>query len=166
VLLGLGIEVAALQQPRKEALGDAVVVLRVGVGKEVVGQAHLLKRLQKLGMEALEHLARRNAFLVSTYSDGRAVRVRAGDHEHVVALQAVITGVNVRRQVGAGHVAHVDRRAGIGPGDANQDFLFHRSSPLITNAPGSIKQKGGLFGPPIANATSAARAWRAPIDCQ
>ncbi len=77
-------------------------------------------------MVVLEDLARGLAALVGLDGDRRAVRVRAGDHQDAVALQPVIAGKDIGRQVGAGQVADVQIAVGIRPGDGNVDRVGHR----------------------------------------
>ena len=68
----------------------------------------------------------RLAFLVRRDGDRRAVRIGAGDHQHVVAFQAVVAGDDVTGQVRTGDVADVDLGIGVRPGDGDQDVFRHK----------------------------------------
>jgi len=81
-------------------------------------------------MEALEDLTWRLTFLLGTHSDRCAVRIGAGDHQHVIAGQAVVAGADVTREMGASDVAGVDFGAGVGPGDSDENVFGHRCSSL------------------------------------
>jgi hypothetical protein len=76
-------------------------------------------------VEVLVDGLRRGLFGVGAHGDGGAVGVRAGDHEHVVAGQAVVAGIDVGRQVSADDVAHVDVGIGVGPGHGDKNILRH-----------------------------------------
>ena len=97
--------------------------LGVGVGEEVVANAELLLRAQEAPVIVLEDGFCGQAAPVGLDRDGRAMRIRAGDHEHVVAAQAMIAREDVRRQIDAGQMAHVQVAVGVGPGDGNMDVL-------------------------------------------
>ena len=56
-----------------------------------------------------------SALLVGPDRDRRAVGVAARDHQHVVALHAVVTGEDVGAQVATGDVTQVKGTVGIGP---------------------------------------------------
>ena len=68
-------------------------------------------------------------FGVGSHGHGRAVRIGAGDHDDLVARQALVAGEDIRRQVGTGDVADVDFGIGIRPGDGDQDVLGHGTLP-------------------------------------
>ena len=97
--------------------------LGVGVGEEVVADAELLLRAQEALVIVLEDGFCGQAVPVGLDRDGRAMRIRAGDHEHVVAAQAMIAREDVRRQINAGQMAHVQVAVGVGPGDGYMDVL-------------------------------------------
>jgi hypothetical protein len=99
------------------------MVLGVGMGKQVVGDAKQALRLEEAGMIVFKDFPRRLAFLLSAHHDGRAVRVAAAHHQHAAALQALVAREDVRRQIGAGDVPHMQVAIGVRPGDANQDVL-------------------------------------------
>ncbi len=98
--LGLAVDVPPLQQPQEDVLRHSVVVLRVGVGEEVITDADTLLGVQETGMVALKQFPRGDAFLLGPNGDGGAVGIGAGDHEDVVAGQAMVAGEDVGGQVG------------------------------------------------------------------
>ena len=97
------------------------MVLGVGAGEQIVGQAELLEQLEEAGVVVLVDLQRGGAFGIGAHRDRRAVRVGAGDHQHLVARQAVVAGEDIGRQVRAGDIADMDLRVGIRPGDGDQN---------------------------------------------
>jgi len=135
LLLLLLEQVAVVVQRQEHILRHAMVVLGVGVREQVERDAELLVRFEEQQMIALEHLARRDAFLVGLHRDRRAVAVAAGHHQHLVPLQAVVAGENVGRQVGARDVAEMLRAVGVRPGDAHQNLVGHESLLANDDAP-------------------------------
>ena len=125
LLLGLTVQVAALQQQGEDVLRDLVVVLGVGMGEQVVADPHVALGGQEALVEALEQLARGDAVFVGFDRDRGAMRVRAADHQHAVAFEAVIAGEDVGGQVGPGQVADVQVAVGVGPGDGDMDGFGH-----------------------------------------
>ncbi len=80
--------------------------------------------LQEVGVVAIHDLPRRDSFFLCPHGGGGAVGVGAGDHQHVVAHQAVIAGEDVGRQVSPRHVAQMTVARGVGPGDADEYSLW------------------------------------------
>ena len=126
---GVRVDVPLFLQPQEKVLHDLLVVRGVGGGEQVERDAQPLPGVEELGMVALQHFLRFHAFLVGADGDGRAMGVGAGDHQHVVALHAVISGENIGGQVAAGHMTHVQRAVGVGPRDTYQDALRHGYPP-------------------------------------
>src|SRR5690606_25353816 len=87
--------------------------------------ADLLLRLQKAVMVLLKDLARRHALTLRRYSDGRTVRVRAGNHQHAAALQALVAGENVGGQVGPCQMPDMQVAVGVRPRDGYMDRFRH-----------------------------------------
>ncbi len=130
----LSVQVFLFIESREDILGNAVVVLRVGVGEQVVGDADPLLGFEEAAVVMLEELARRRAALVGFDGDRRPVGIRSGDHQHAVPLEPVVAGEDVRRQVGAGEVPDVQVAVRVGPGDRDMDQLGH--SVLLTRIAG------------------------------
>jgi hypothetical protein len=53
------------------------------------------------------------------------VPVGSGNHQDLVAGQAVIASEDIGGQVGPGKVSQVKRTRGVGPGDSDKDVLAH-----------------------------------------
>ena len=81
----------------------------------------LLEQVDELVVEELVHLLDRHAVCIGAQRNRRAVRVRAGNHQHVISFQTVVAGNDIPRQVRAGQVAHVDGGIGIRPGNGDED---------------------------------------------
>ncbi len=60
---------------------------------------------------------------VGVYGDGCAMRIGARDHQYFPAAQALVTGENIGRKVGAGEITNVNFGVGVRPGDGNQDVI-------------------------------------------
>ena len=73
------------------------------------------------------------------------MRIRAGDHEHVVAAQAVIARKDVRRQINAGQMAHVQVAVGVGPGDGHVDVFRFVAHGRYFQTGAMIAQTGAPF---------------------
>ena len=93
------------------------------VGVEVVADAEVAPVAEELLVVAVGDLLRRDALLLGADRDRGAVLVAAGDHQDVVAAQALEAGEDVGRDVHAGEVADVERAVDVRPGRADQDRL-------------------------------------------
>ena len=82
-------------------------------------------------MIALDEFAGRDALLVGAYRDGRAVRVAAGDHQHVGAAHPVIASENVGGKIRPRDVAEMQRAVGVGPRDPDENAFRHTMSASI-----------------------------------
>src|SRR5262245_49677967 len=78
-------------------------------------------------MVVLKHLKRWQAAFISFNGNGRAMCVRARDHQHTVALEAMVACEDIRRQQGASQVPNVQIAVGVGPGNGNMDRRRHGS---------------------------------------
>jgi len=85
-------------------------------------------------MVAVDHILGIDAFLLGTHRYGSAVAVAAGNHQNLIALQAVVTGKDISRQVASCHMAQVQRAVGIGPGHADED-TFSQGESSCRNLP-------------------------------
>ena len=84
-------------------------------------------------MKALVDFQRGGLFGVGAHGDGRAVRIRAGNHQHLAAAQALVAGEDIRRQIRTGQVADVDFGIGVRPGNSNKNGFRHSASPHRVN---------------------------------
>ncbi len=95
--LGLLRQKAVLKQGEKDVLRHPVMIFRVGVGEQVIAEAHRHEQVEETAMVALEQLLRREPLGVGCHGDGCAVAVRARHHQHAIAPQAVKAGIYVGR---------------------------------------------------------------------
>ncbi len=123
----LFIQIASLQQPQENVLGDGGVVGSASGGEEVEGDAQPLPAIEELALVVPGDGLGGLAGLLGLDGDGGAVLVGAGDHEHLVAAGAVVAGEDVRRQVAAGNLPQVQVAVGVRPGDPDEDSLAHVS---------------------------------------
>ena len=62
------------------------MILGIGVGEQIVGDAQIFLRLQKSLVKVLEDFARGLALFVSAHHNRRAVAITAADYDHPIAL--------------------------------------------------------------------------------
>jgi hypothetical protein len=113
------VDVPLFVKGQEEILSDSDVVVCVGVSEKVEGNSQLLKCLDELMMIISRYLFGGLAFLIGLDGDGRAMSITARNHENLIATHPVIPGKDIRRKIGACHMAKVPRPTGIGPGDAD-----------------------------------------------
>ena len=104
---------------------------RVGAGEQVVADAQAAKQIEEAGMVMLVDFQIAQAHFLGLDRHRRAVAVGAGDHQHVVASQAVGARIDVARQMGTGDIALMNIGVGVGPGNAYQHKLSHRLFDLV-----------------------------------
>lgn len=127
--LSLAVEVAARVEGAEDILRDAMMILSIGVGEQVVTDAARLEGVQKAHVIILKERARRHAALIRLDQDRCAVRIRAADHQHAVALQPMVAREDIGRQIGACHMPDVQIAVGVGPSHRDVDvFRQGRSS--------------------------------------
>ena len=119
--LAFGVKETILLERQEHLLRHLLVIAGVGAGEEVVGQPQLLEEVNEAGVEALVDLVRGGLFGIRADGDGRAVRVGPGDHQHLASAHALIARKDIRRQVRAGQIAHMDFGIGIRPGNSHKD---------------------------------------------
>lgn len=95
-------------------------------GEEVVVESELLEEVDEALVVALVYGQGSGVFGVRTDGDGRAVAIRAGDHQDLVSAQALEARENIGGQVGTCQVADVDFSIGIRPGSGDQDGNGHK----------------------------------------
>ena len=96
-------------------LDHALVVDGGGPGEQVVGQAEGHEVLDDDPVVLVGELLGRLAGGFGRHEDGRAVFVRAGDHEHVLAAHPHVPGEDVGGDAESGDVPDVARAVGVGP---------------------------------------------------
>ena len=107
------------------------MVLRFRGREEIPGYAEALPRLQESLVETIVDFAWCHALTLGPQCDGRAVRVRAGHHEDVVAHHAMKAGKDVRRQIRPSDVAEVQIPVCVRPGDRYENVVRHVNSLTI-----------------------------------
>ena len=112
------------------------MILGIGMCKEIESQAEILEGFNKSPVIMGDDLCIADAHFCCGHSNGCAVSVGAGNHPYIVATQALVTGIDVRRQISAGHMAQMPVTAGIWPGDADKIFgriavIGHKKSPSV-----------------------------------
>ena len=119
----VGVYVILFLKTFENVLHDPLVVLGVRRSEQVEGDPQTLPGIEELGVIAVQDHAGINAFLIGPYRNGGSVGIRAGYHQHFVALHAMVTGKNIGGQIAAGDMPHVQGAVGVGPGDANENSL-------------------------------------------
>ena len=125
------VDVALVQKHTEDVLYDLSMVVRSGGREQVEGYAQALPRFEELLVIAGHHLLGRDAVLLRSEGDGRAVLVAAGYHEHVVTLQPVVAGKDVRGQIAPGDVPHVKGAVSVGPSHSYENAFGHRLSIVL-----------------------------------
>src|SRR5690606_20490252 len=87
-LLALLKEIAFFQQAQEKVLRDLMMILGIRMREQVIADTDLLLCQQKALMIMLENFLRWNAAFVRLHRNRRAVAVRPGHHQHMIALQA------------------------------------------------------------------------------
>src|SRR5438045_2325445 len=82
----------------------------------------------------LEQFAGRNAALISLDQDRRAMRIRAADHQHMVAFETMVAGKDIGGQIHTRQMSNMQVTIGVGPGNRNVNVLCHeKSSPILSH---------------------------------
>ena len=98
---------AVVQQAHEDVLGHFGVVLGASRGVTVPTDAKPVPVGYELGVISVHDVSRGDVLGIGPDGDRRAVHVRTTDHEHPVTDQALMAGVDIGWQVGAGQVAEV-----------------------------------------------------------
>ena len=112
-------------QRQEHGLRHLEMILGVGGGEQVIGDALALEQFKEAIVIFLVHFLDRFAFFIGCQGDRRAVRIGAADHQHVIPFQAVVARDDVTGQMGAGDIPYVDFGVGIGPGNGDQNIFGH-----------------------------------------
>ena len=118
-------DVPPVVQRREDVVHHSPVVVRPRAGVAVPGNAEFLPHLQVLGVVPRGQLLRRHPLLLGPDGDGRSVLIAAGHHYHLVALEPVVSGEDVRGQVRPRDLANVRRAVHVRPCYADEDPLSH-----------------------------------------
>src|SRR5215467_3071795 len=105
--LPLAVEIPRGVEAVKVLLGNAVVVLSVSVGKQIMTDTQGLLGFQEAAMIMLEELPRWHTPSVGLNGDRCAMGIRAGHHQDAMAFEAVVARKDIGRQQGACDMAEV-----------------------------------------------------------
>ena len=94
-------------------------------GIQVPGNAQLLPAVQELTMIEPGDFSWCLTFLLCLNCDRGAVLVRAGDHQYLVPLEAMVAGEDICREIAPGDMAQVQRPIDVGPADPDEYSLTH-----------------------------------------
>src|SRR5262245_20343085 len=94
-------------------------------GEKIKRNSQSFECIEKRGVMMLNYLFRRDPFTLGAERDRRAMTIRAGNHQHLIAFKAVITSENISRQEYSGNMAHVQRAIRIGPGNGDKNLFGH-----------------------------------------
>ena len=119
----LSIQIAIVEQSGEEILGDPGVGVGAGGREQIVGDAEVRPVLHDFRVVAVDDLLWSDTLLVGANRDGCPVHIAAGHHQHVVAGGPLISGKDVRGQIGTGEMAEVARPAGVWPSNGDQDLF-------------------------------------------
>ena len=149
VLLGHPpVDEAVLQLHQEHVLGDGGVVGGPGGGVEVPRDPEGLPLTAELGVVAIDDLSRGDSLGVGPDRDGRAVHVGSAHHQHVVAGQALVAGVDVGWKVGPGQVAEMAASGRVGPRNRDKYRHPHRhGEPHYPQMPRSSPAEVSVFCP-------------------
>ena len=113
----------ALLPQRPEQVADDPVVVQGGRAREeVVREPEAAEVLADDGVVAVDELTRRHALAIGGDHDRRAVLVRPGHHQHVVAAQAVIAREHIGRDSEPGHMPDVAWAVRVRPRHRDEDL--------------------------------------------
>ena len=114
-LLGRLLDEFALIVEFAEKLGGKLVMRLAGrAAVDVVGDTEFLERLLDELMIAVHNLLGGDALLAGALSHGHAVLIASTHEQHILALQAQVTHIDVGRHIHASQVADVDGSVSIG----------------------------------------------------
>jgi hypothetical protein len=101
------------------------MILGICMRKQIIADADFLLRQQETLVILLKEFPRADAAFVGLNENRRAVTVRTGHHQHAIALETMVAGKNVRREIRSGQMPHVEIAIRIGPGHRDMDVFGH-----------------------------------------
>ena len=114
------IDVAIIQEAHEDVLSDLGVVGGAGGGVAIPADAEPIPVGDELGVVATHDVGRGDPLGIGPNGDRGAVDIRSAHHDHPVADQALVAGVDVGWQVGASQVSKVTRSGGVRPSHGHQ----------------------------------------------
>ena len=122
----LRVQIPILVETAEDVLRHLRVVLRVRGREQIEADAEPLPAVEELGVVLPEHFLRADAPLLRFQRHGRPVRIAAGHHQDIVALQPVVSREDVRRNVRPRRMADVYGAVGVRPSHGNKYALRHQ----------------------------------------
>ena len=116
------VDVAVGKALAEQLLYHQFVVLGGGAREEVVTQAELAQVAGDDAVVAVGEFLRGHAFLVRFHEDRGAVLIGAGDHEHIIALHALVARIDVGGHAEPGDVADMTGAVGIRPSNIHHNM--------------------------------------------
>lgn len=116
-------DVSAFVQRPEEVSSDSVMILCLGAGEDVVGEAESLQVFCNESVVSLGQGGGGDTFPVRREHRGCSVVIGAADHEHITPFEPVVAGEDVGGNAETCDVSDVPRAAGIWPSHANQNLL-------------------------------------------
>ncbi|MBT9149610.1 MAG: hypothetical protein DDT28_01045 [Dehalococcoidia bacterium] len=114
-----------IPEGKKDIVNHLGVVRGVGSGEKIEGNAQLLPGFQESLVVPGCHLLRTDSLPFGADGYGCAVHIAAGDHQDVVALQAMVAGEDVGGEISPGDMPQMQWPIGIRPGNSNKNMLGH-----------------------------------------
>ena len=99
--------------------GKPMMNSRSGTGIDIEGDTELLKRALDKRVIAVHHLLGRDSFFAGAYGNGHTVLIATADKHRLLAFEAQIARVDIRRNIDAGKVSDVHRTISIRQGCCN-----------------------------------------------
>ncbi len=124
----------------EKILGDLSMVLGARCGEEIEGDAKLIPAAEELLVKTRCYLLRGFPFLIGPDGDRGTMLVAAGNHEHLIALKAMIAGKDIRREIGSCYMSQMQGAVGIRPSYTDKDSLCHGFA-LVGNSNTSLCEK-------------------------
>ena len=121
-LLRALVNVAVGQTLAEHLLHHVLMVLCGGAGEQIVAQAEVAQIVRDHAVVAVRKFLRGDALLVGLHQNRRTMLVGAGHHEHIVALHALVSCVDVGRHTEAGDVTNMTGAVRIRPSDVHHNM--------------------------------------------
>src|SRR5262245_52805399 len=100
-----------------------MVIFGIRMGKEIVADTTFLLGEHKAFVVMLEDFPRGDAALIGFDRNRRAVTIRAGNHQDMIALQTMIASEDVGGQIYPGEMSNMQVAIGIRPSDGYMNIL-------------------------------------------
>ena len=119
----VSVNVTLIEQSKEHVMGNLGVIGGVRRGKYVKGYAQFAPAIDELPMIPGCYFLWSSRFLLSPNGNRRSVLVTARNHQHMIALKAMIAGKNIGWQIGTSDMPQVQWAIGIRPGNTYENPL-------------------------------------------